>query len=120
MLCLDTYALIEIINKNPKYSQVINSEFSIPDTTLSELYWVLLKEAGREWARYWYNKMKPFVKKADVTILIDAMDFKHENKKQKLSFFDCFGYIFASKNGLRFVTGDKEFKNKDNVMFIEK
>ena len=81
MLCLDTYALIEIKNNNPKYASIVNSDFIIPDLTLAEFYWVLLREEGKEIAYSWYRKFKPFHIKANIEILIQAMNFKYENKR---------------------------------------
>ncbi len=32
---------------------------------------------------------------------------------------DCIGYIFAKQLGIKFLTGDKEFENLDNVEFVK-
>lgn len=32
---------------------------------------------------------------------------------------DCIGYVYAKENGLRFVTGDKEFEGMENVEFVK-
>jgi predicted nucleic acid-binding protein len=52
-------------------------------------------------------------------ILIKAVKFRHSNKKKDLSFFDCVGYMFAVENNYKFLTGDKEFKDLGNVIFIK-
>ena len=32
---------------------------------------------------------------------------------------DCIGYILAKNIGIKFLTGDKEFENLDNVEFVK-
>mgnify|MGYP001587236132 CR=1 FL=1 len=119
MNCLDTYALIEIANGNPSYSRGFSFDFIITDITLAEFYWVLLRDYGMDLAESWLNKLSPYSQEADKSVLINAMKYRHENKKQNLSFFDCVGYIFSTAKGFNFVTGDKEFKDKKGVLFIK-
>lgn len=118
MNCLDTYALVEIRANNPKYAKITNEDFIIADLTLAEFYWVLLREENPETAYVWYLKFKPFVVETNMELYIKAMDYKYKHKKQKLSFYDCFGYLLAREKNCKFVTGDKQFKKKKNVLFI--
>ena len=48
------------------------------------------------------------------------MKFRYENKHKKMSMTDCISYIQAKKLGIKFLTGDKEFKNKENVEHVTK
>ena len=118
--CLDTYALVEIANGNPKFAEYLNSNFVITDLTLAEFYAVLLREEGENVADYWYKKLERYSSIVIKEILIEAIKFRHEHKKQDISFFDSVGYIFSTKNGYYFVTGDKEFENLPNVDFKKK
>jgi|SRR3989338_5154609 len=118
--CLDTYALVEIANGNLKFSEYLNSNFVITDLTLAEFYDVLLREEGEKVADYWFKKLERYSLPVLKEILIDAIKFRHENKKQNISFFDAVGYLFSIKNGYYFVTGDKEFENLPNVEFKKK
>ena len=52
-------------------------------------------------------------------ILKEAIKFRKVNKKMDLSYTDCIGYVYALKNSLIFLTGDKEFKNMKNVEFVK-
>ena len=52
--------------------------------------------------------------------MIKALKFRVDNKRENLSIFDCIGYIYSLENNLKFVTGDKFFKNKEEVLFIQK
>ena len=47
MYCLDTYALVEIAEGNPKFTFLIEEKVIIPGTTLAEFYWVLLNKRQR-------------------------------------------------------------------------
>ena len=117
---LDTYALIEIAKENVKFSKYLNSDFAITDITLSEFYFVLLREEGENFAEYWFKKLERYSMQVDKEILKEAMKFKYENRKRNISFFDAVGYTFSIKNGFLFVTGDKEFENMKNVEFQKK
>ena len=45
--------------------------------------------------------------------------FRLLNKKRKLSYVDCLGYILAGMNGAKFLTGDNQFKDLQNVEFVK-
>ena len=119
MNCLDTYALIEIAKASPSYAGLFNEDFVITDMTLAEFYWVLLRDYDSDLAENWLEKLLPYSQEVKKEILISAMKYRHENRKQDLSFFDCVGYLFAISKGFKFVTGDKEFENKKGVLFIK-
>ena len=118
MRCLDTYALVEINNGNPRFANLLNEEIVIPDVTMSEFYGYLYKRYDLKTADYWLRKLSFFCKPVSRDILIKAARFRIDNSKQDLSFFDCAGYIFALENKMNFVTGDRAFKGKEGVEFV--
>lgn len=118
--CFDTYALVEIKLGNPKFKDYFKSKFVIVDLILAEFYSVLLREESEEAANYWFKKLEGYSVSVSKEILIEAVKFRYKHKISGISFFDAVGYIFALKNGYKFVTGDKEFKNLDNVEFKKK
>ncbi|MBI2144159.1 PIN domain-containing protein [Candidatus Woesearchaeota archaeon] len=120
MNCLDTYALMEVICGNPKFSQLMNEEFVITDPTLAEFYVVLKRKYDEQTAQYWHRKLAPFCKPVARQTMINALVFREENKKQELSVFDSMGYIFSRENKHIFITGDKAFRNREGVLFIQK
>ena len=120
MYCLDTYALIEIAEGNPKFSFLLKESFIIPNTTLAEFYWVVLRDKGKEEASHWSERLSGFSVEVSIKTLIKAQDFRYLHKKSKISFFDCVGYVFSIDNNYPFVTGDKEFKNMKGVKHITK
>lgn len=120
MNVLDTYTLVEIKRGNPKFVYLLNQPFTINDLTIAEFYVVVMKEDGEEEARFWYKKLSFYCNPVDKEILIKGLKFRETNKKDNLSIFDAVGYIYARENDYKFVTGDKEFKHREGVIFIQK
>ncbi len=120
MFYLDTYALAEIGDGNPKFMELLNKEFVITDLTLAEYYSVLYRDGKEDKAIYWHSRLASFCKPVSRNILINALKYRIDNKKGDLSIFDCIGYIYALENNIKFVTGDRAFKSKEGVIFISK
>lgn len=118
MICLDTYVLVEINNGNPKFVDLLDKDTVITDLTMAEFYADLYRNYNEKTADYWHKKLSIFCKPVSRDILIKAVKFRIENRQKHLSFFDCVGYIYALENNMKFVTGDKEFKNREGVLFI--
>ncbi len=114
----DSYAIIELLNGNPKYIKFVNEPVTITLFNLAEIYWFSINEYDEDKANEIYDKYKSSVVEVDY-ILKEAIKFRKEHKKNDLSYTDCIGYIYAKKNKLIFVTGDKEFENIDNVEFVK-
>ena len=98
----------------------MKEDFIITNTTLAEFYWVLLRDKDKDEAEYWIEKLSNFTVNVTKEIMLKSQEFRFTNKKSDLSFFDCMGYIFSKENNYIFVTGDKEFKDLENVKFIKK
>ncbi len=120
MYCLDTYALWEINYGNEKFKFLLNKSFIVTDWTLLEFYRGILREYDKKTAEYWLRRLRPFSKWVDIDTLIEAASFQHENKKKRMSLFDCVGYVYSKRNNYIFVTGDKEFRNRKGVHFVQK
>lgn len=119
MLCLDTYALVEISKGNKRFSALLNEEFAITDFTMAEFYALFYKESREDTAKYWHDKLSPYCRQVSRSTIIKALKYRVDNRKENLSVFDCVGYIFSLENNLKFVTGDQAFKYKEGVMFIQ-
>jgi len=48
------------------------------------------------------------------------MEFRVQNIKKDTSITDCISYFMAKNLGIKFLTGDKEFENLENVEFVKK
>ena len=116
----DTYAFYEIIVGNPHYKLYSrNTKIITTQLNLMELYYHLLLIFSKKDALYFFNRYKDYVVAIDNSIVIKAMDFRKDNKKRKLSYADCIGYTLAKSMNVRFLTGDQQFKDINNVEYIK-
>jgi hypothetical protein len=115
----DSYAVIEMIKGNPRYAKFINEEAAFTIFNLAEIYWSVLNEFGEENAEKVYEAYKEGVVEITGEIVKEAMKFRKKYKKRNLSYADCMGYVYAFKNNLVFLTGDKEFEGLESVEFIK-
>tara|TARA_Y100000034_G_scaffold31356_1_gene38363 strand:- start:1113 stop:1478 length:366 start_codon:yes stop_codon:yes gene_type:complete len=115
----DSYAIIELLRGNPNYAMFVNEPVLLTVFNLVEIYWFALREYSEKDAEKIYEKYSQSVIELDDEILKEAIKFRKKNKKMDLSYADCIGYIYALKNNLVFLTGDKEFKNMKNVEFVK-
>lgn len=115
---LDSYILCEILNGNMKYKHYLNENFVINDCVLAEFFSVVLRETDEETATVWFDHLRAYSSPCGLDLMIKAMLFRREHAKRKLSFFDAVGYIYACEHTFVFVTGDKEFRDLENVEFV--
>jgi len=116
---LDTYALIEIIKGNKNYQKFLECELSTSIFNLYELYYALLKDYNEQTAKKFFKQFRNNVLQIRDEYIFKSSKFKLQNIKKKLSYTDCLGYIMALNYNMKFLTGDKEFKNIKNVEFVK-
>ncbi len=116
----DTYAFYEIIQGNENYKPY-EKEVSIITTKLNlmELHYGLLSLYGKEEADKYFDNFSQFCVEITDDIIKESNEFRNNNKKKKMSYIDCLGYICARRHGVLFLTGDKEFHDLDNVEFVK-
>ncbi len=115
----DTYALIEIIGGNPGYALYLNSTLVTTEFHLAELYYHLLKFYSVEEANRYFDFYSQFLVPVTLSSIAAAMQFKLEHRSEKLSYADCIGYAVAAELGMKFLTGDEKFKDKESVEFVK-
>lgn len=115
----DSYAIIEILKANPNYLKYSQHDVIITIFNLVEIYWSVLNDFGEEKANEIYDKFNDCVVLINEDVIKEAVKFRKENKRKNLSYADCIGYIYALKNDLLFLTGDKEFEIMKNVEFVK-
>ena len=119
-LFFDTYALLEIIKGNKDYGQYKeNITLLTTKLNLMEMHYVLLRTMGKEEADKYYDELVDFSIEVDNEVIKAANELKLSLKKKNLSYIDCVGYIIAKTTGVKFLTGDKEFKDLENVEFVK-
>lgn len=115
----DTYALIEIIKGNKNYLKFVNKSIFTSVFNLYELYYILLRDFNEIQAKHYFLYFKKnLIKFTDNSIFL-ASKFKLDMNKREVSYTDSLGYCIAIENQLKFLTGDKEFKDLKNVEFVK-
>ena len=116
----DTYALFEVLKKNPEYSRFVNDVAVITTRlNLMELYYGLLTKHGEEVAESAYSGFLPHVVDIDDDTIKEAMKFKASARTRALSYVDCVGYALARRLNIKFLTGDRQFKEMPNVQWVK-
>ncbi|MBI1972178.1 MAG: PIN domain-containing protein [Candidatus Aenigmarchaeota archaeon] len=116
---LDTFAMFEIINGNPRYEKYINCDLSTSLQNLYELYYNLLKTNGEDFAKNCFKRFRQFAIQISDGHIFNASKFRLENLRLNLSYADALGYAMAKEEEMKFLTGDKAFKGMDNVEFVK-
>jgi len=114
----DSYALFEIVFGNEKYLRYAEAGGVTTMFNIAELNYGLKKEKSKEEADKITDSFKSCTIKVHWDSLKEAMNLKTKHKS--LSIPDSIGYITAKKLGIRFLTGDEDFRNFENVEFIKK
>ncbi len=117
----DSYALIEIYEKNfnyKKYSKVkvITTYFQVYET-----YYSLIRNGySDEEIKSFFDFLQNFCIDLNFCWIPKSVEFRRKYNKRDLSYADCLGYIIAKELGIKFLTGDKEFESLLNVEFVRK
>lgn len=114
----DTYALIELVKGNPDYVKFKNSGKMTSMMNLLELYYSFLLDFDEKTAEFYFNIFLNFLVPYNENTIKNAAKFRFRNRKSGLSYVDCLGYIIAFENSVKFLTGDKGFKDLENVEFV--
>lgn len=115
----DSYAFFEIIRGNPNYEKYENSGVVTATLNLFEVYLGLLRQVNEEIAKKALDNYYLFAIEYDKEIIEAAAKLKHALNRRKLSMSDCIGYIMACRLNIRFLTGDEQFKDLENVEFVK-
>ncbi len=86
---------------------------------LMEFYYSMRRENDKKDVERYYDRLRPFAAEVDDSVIKEAMEFRLLNGKSKLSYVDCIGYVFARKNNILFLTGDKAFKDFPGVEYVK-
>ena len=115
----DSYAIIECIGDNKSYDKFQDEIMITTILNLVEVYYSILRRFDHNIAESTIKRLNVQIIEIDLNIALEAAKFRHENYKRSLSYIDCIWYLIARKNNLRFLTGDKQFENKEDVEFVK-
>lgn len=116
---LDTYAIVEIIKGNLNYKKFLEGDLFTNLLNLYELYYNLLKDYDKEVAEKYFYQFKNNLIDIGDEYIFDAASIKLKYKKRRLSCADVLGYAMSLKNGMKFLTGDREFEDFEGVEFAK-
>ena len=116
---LDTYAMLEIVKGNASYKKYLDEELYTTILNLYEFYYNVLKDHEEKVAMEMFYRFYGFMMGIEDEEIFLASSFKLQQRKQRISYVDALGYVIARNNNMRFLTGDKEFKDMPNVEFVK-
>ncbi|CAD6491622.1 MAG: PIN domain protein [Candidatus Argoarchaeum ethanivorans] len=121
-LFADTYALVEILKGNPNYEKYSGRSLITTEFNIFELAYALYRDFGDD-AMNILRLVRDEITMEHVRDgdYIEASKIRSlTNKKGKnLSLIDCLGYSCAKRLGIKFFTGDREFKYMENVEYVK-
>lgn len=114
----DTYAIIELLMRNPQYKKY--ETFPLVCTILNkiEVGWWALKNYDEKLAQILTASLSNPVEITD-DLILEALRIRKQHNKRDISYADAIGYAFALKNNLIFLTGDKQFKDLPKVEYVK-
>ena len=116
---LDTYALVELLRGDAD-AGIIDEEWCTLRQNLAELAYARIRDGQGTDVEELVAALAVNARSLPTELIAGAMGFRHTQRKRKLSYIDALGYIYARKNGMAFVTGDKAFRDLPGVRFIGK
>lgn len=117
----DSYALIEIYEKNLNYEKYAKANVVTSYFQVYEVYHSLIRNGySKEEIKDFFEFLQNLCIELNFEWIPKAVEFRKENKKRELSYADCLGYVIARELNIKFLTGDKEFEDLPNVEFIKK
>lgn len=115
----DSYAFFEILKGNKNYEIYKKCRIATTKLNIFEIYLGILRDINEETAKRYLEKYYHYVVDFDSNIIEEAAKLKNKFNKRNISMTDCIGYCTALTLGIKFLTGDKEFENFDNVEFVK-
>lgn len=115
----DSYAIIEFLRGNPSYSRFSSVSPVTTKLNLFEVCCALLREAPVQRAGGFLWNYWSFATDFNESVVLEAAVLRLKLKGRKLSMTDCIGYVLSRHLGMRFLTGDEQFKDLPNVEFVK-
>lgn len=119
----DTYALIEFLRGSPAYQRYALEELTTTMFNLLELAYALIKDFEPSQALNILTQVQAHIQVIEPSIedLVNAskLRLKARQEERNLSLINCLGYVIAKRLGIKFLTGDREFKGLENVEFVK-
>lgn len=115
----DSYAILEVLRGSKNYEKYKECIIVTAKLNLFEVFYSMLKGLEEKDYNDLFQKYYEVAIDFDLDVIKEAAKFRLRYKKNNLSMTDCIGYMLAKKWRIRFLTGDKEFENMENVEFVK-
>ncbi len=115
----DSYAVIEILRNNEHYTKYASAIVFMTKLNLFEVYYAILRQDGRKEADSFLSQHASFAVDYDDGVIAEAAQLKLLHKSRKISMADAIGYIVAKRFSMKFLTGDQQFKDLENVEYVK-
>ncbi len=116
----DSYAVIEYMNDNSRFVSYFEEHTGMLSLlNVLEVYYSVLSDAGKEKADIVLDTLWPLIVIPSKDSVKQAMEFRREHKKSNVSYANCLGYVLALQRGVKFLTGDIQFRSLKNVEFVK-
>ena len=115
----DSYALVEIMNGNENYNEYKLAGMIFTKMNLFEVYYALLRKLGQQQADSFLYSYSFYIIDYDETVIQDAALFRSSYSKRNISMVDAIGYILAKRWVVKFLTGDQQFADLENVEYVK-
>ena len=117
----DSYAVLAYLSDNPKYRVFFEENDGIlTKLNLMEIYNRTLEVHGVQAASQVVKAFGKYVTEFGIVDIEGAMKLRLKLKKNghDISYADAMGYYLAQKSNIKFLTGDKWFKDLQGVEFV--
>lgn len=115
----DSYAILEVLRGSKNYEKYKECIIVTAKLNLFEVFYSILKDLEEKDYNNLFQKYYGAAVDFDLDVIKEAAKFRLKYKKNNLSMTDCIGYMLAKRWRIRFLTGDKEFENMENVEFVK-
>lgn len=111
--------MIEITKANPSYEKYLTEDLTTCALNLYEFFYSCLKDYGEEKAKELFSVFQSVSTTISNEDIFLAAKVKRKYAKNKISYADALGYAMAIQRNMKFLTGDKEFENLEQVEFVK-
>jgi uncharacterized protein len=118
----DSYAVMAYLSDNPNYRAFFEENVGVlTKLNLIEIAYRTLELHGNEATAQVTKLFAKYAIDFGVADIVGSMKLrlKLKRKGRNISYADAVGYYLALKNKLKFLTGDKEFEELENVEYIK-
>ncbi len=115
----DSYAIIEILRNNENYKKYTSAIVFLTKLNLFEVYYAILRLNGEQEADSFLHRHASFAIEYDDEVIKEAAKLKFQYKVRKISMADAIGYVVAKNWNCKFLTGDQQFADLENVEYVK-